>query len=77
LRLERLRTVGNPTQLVSPLDEPGEYLLRKRNGRPYTAWGFFAIWQRLMDKATAPGKGGEAPALAERFTVPRFESEVR
>jgi ribosomal protein S28E/S33 len=33
-------------------------LLRKRNGRRYTACGFSAIWQRLMDKATAPGRSG-------------------
>jgi integrase len=34
---------------------PGEYLIRKRNGRPYTGCGFSAIWQRLMARHV---KGG-------------------
>ena len=34
---------------------PGEYLLRKRNGRPYTEDGFSAIWQRLMVKYAEAG----------------------
>lgn len=64
---DELRRVTERAKALKP-QVPGEYLLRKRNGRPYTAWGFSAIWQRLMDKATAPGKNGEAPVLAERFT---------
>jgi integrase len=31
-------------------DIPREYLIRKRNGRPYSPRGFTAIWQRLMAK---------------------------
>jgi len=34
---------------------PAEYLLRKRNGRPYTEDGFSAIWQRLMVKYANAG----------------------
>jgi integrase len=34
---------------------PGEYLIRKANGHPYTADGFSAIWQRLMRKHVAAG----------------------
>ena len=34
---------------------PGEYLIRKRNGRPYSEDGFSAIWQRLMKKYAATG----------------------
>ena len=64
---DELRKITDRAKALKP-QVPGEYLLRKRNGRPYTAWGFSAIWQRLMDKATCPGKNGEAPALAERFT---------
>jgi integrase len=64
---DELRKITDRAKALKP-QVPGEYLLRKRNGRPYTAWGFSAIWQRLMDKATAPGKNGEVPALAERFT---------
>jgi integrase len=47
---------------------PGEYLLRKHNGKRYTARGFSAIWQRLMGRALAQGKNGEPPAMAQRFT---------
>ena len=64
---DELRRITERAKALKP-QVPGEYLLRKRNGRPYTAWGFSAIWQSLMDKATAPGKNGEAPVLAERFT---------
>ncbi len=34
---------------------PGDYLIRKRNGRPYTPRGFTAIWQRLMAKHVEAG----------------------
>ena len=34
---------------------PREYLIRKENGRPYTASGFSANWQRLMRKHVAAG----------------------
>jgi integrase len=64
---DEVRKITDRAKALKP-QVPGEYLLRKRNGRPYTAWGFSAIWQRLMDKATKPGKNGEAPALGERFT---------
>jgi integrase len=48
-------------------DIPRDYVLRSRSGQPYTKDGFNAIWQRLMRKATAPGRNGEPPALAARF----------
>lgn len=64
---DELRKITHRAKALKP-QVPGEFLLRKRNGRPYTAWGFSAIWQRLMDKATKPGKNAEAPALSERFT---------
>lgn len=48
-------------------DIPRDYVLRSGAGRPYTRDGFNAIWQRLMRKATSPGKNGEPPALAARF----------
>lgn len=41
-------------------DIPNEYLIRKRNGKPYTQDGFSAIWQRLQRKYAATG--------ARRFT---------
>jgi integrase len=64
---DELRKVIDRAKATKP-QIPGEYLLRKRNGRAYSARGFSAIWQRLMAKAMKPGKNGEPPALAERFT---------
>jgi integrase len=34
---------------------PRDYVLRTRGGGPYSAWGFSAIWQRLMKKFVASG----------------------
>lgn len=34
---------------------PGTYLLRTRGGAPYSARGFSAMWQRLMDRAVEQG----------------------
>lgn len=34
---------------------PREYLIRKRNGKPYSTDGFSAIWRRVMDKHVAAG----------------------
>jgi integrase len=64
---DQLRATIERAKALKP-QVPGEYLLRKRNGKQYTARGFSAIWQRLMDKALAPSKDGAPPALAERFT---------
>lgn len=36
-------------------DIPNEHLIRKRNGRPYTANGFSSNWQRLMRKHLKAG----------------------
>jgi integrase len=73
---DELRKITDRAKALKP-QVPGEYLLRKRSGRPYTAWGFSAIWQRLMDKATASGKNGEAPVLAERFTFHDLRASAR
>jgi integrase len=34
---------------------PGEYLIRKQDGKPYTGVGFSAIWHRLMKKHVKAG----------------------
>ena len=34
---------------------PGDYLIRTKKGRPYSAVGFSAIWQRLMAKHVKAG----------------------
>ena len=34
---------------------PREYLIRRANGKPYTASGFSSCWQRLMKKHVAAG----------------------
>jgi integrase len=36
-------------------DIPREYLIRKRNGKPYSPRGFTAIWQRLQQKYAKAG----------------------
>lgn len=43
------------TAKALPPQVPGEYLLRTRTGRPYSAAGFSANWQRLMRKHVANG----------------------
>jgi integrase len=64
---EHLKKTVERAKALKP-QVPGEYLLRTRNGGPYSARGFSAIWQRLMRKAVGPRRIGAAPALAERFT---------
>jgi integrase len=64
---DQLRATIERAKALKP-QNPGEYLLRNRNGKRYTARGFSAIWQRLMHKALAPGKEGAPPVLVERFT---------
>lgn len=34
---------------------PGEYLIRTRRGKPYSASGFYQIWRRVMIKHVAAG----------------------
>jgi integrase len=55
---------------------PREYLLRTRSGKGYTPSGFGANWQRLMKKATSPGKKGEPPVLAEWFKFHDFRAKA-
>ena len=51
---ENLRSIVDSAKRLSP-QIPGEYLIRKPNGKPYTARGFSAIWQRLMAKHVKAG----------------------
>jgi integrase len=51
---DELRTIVDRAKWLQP-QIPGEYLIRKRNGRPYTPRGFSAIWQRLMAKHVKAG----------------------
>lgn len=61
-----LRAVYDRAIALKP-DIPKQYLLRNREGQPYTPRGFGAMWQKLMRKVTRPGKDGSPPILAERF----------
>lgn len=58
---DELRSIVDRLQALPP-HIPRDYLIRKRNGRPYTADGFTAIWQRLVTKALKAG------AITERLT---------
>jgi integrase len=49
-----LKAITDRAKALKP-DIPNEYVLRKRNGRPYSEDGFSAIWQRLMAKHAAAG----------------------
>ena len=51
---DSLRSIVDRAKQLPP-QIPAEYLIRKRNGRPYTARGFSAIWQRLMTKHVKAG----------------------
>lgn len=52
---------------------PREYVLRRRDGLPYTEHGFRAIWQRVMRVASKGvkrrnGEWKRPPVITERFT---------
>jgi integrase len=49
-----LRAIIGRAKALSP-QIPADYVTRKPNGKPYTARGFSAIWQRLMAKHVAAG----------------------
>jgi integrase len=49
-----LRSIITRAKALKP-QIPGEYLIRKQNGKPYTGVGFSAIWQRLMKKHVEAG----------------------
>lgn len=49
-----LRATVEASKKLTP-DIPREFVIRKRNGRGYTARGFSAIWQRLMAKYVKVG----------------------
>jgi integrase len=49
-----LRAIVERAKAMVP-QVPAEYLIRKPNGKPYTAHGFSAIWQRLMAKHVKAG----------------------
>jgi integrase len=61
-----LREVVDRALALKP-DIPKVYLLRNRAGQRYTPRGFGAMWQKLMRKATRPGRNGAPPILEERF----------
>lgn len=49
-----LRAIVARAKALKP-QVPGDYLLRTRTGKPYTAAGFSANWQRLMRKHVKAG----------------------
>jgi integrase len=49
-----LRAIVDRAKRLAP-QIPGEYLIRSRRGKPYTAAGFSAIWQRAMAKHVKAG----------------------
>jgi integrase len=49
-----LRAIVDRAKRLAP-QLPGEYLIRTRKGRPYSAAGFSAIWQRVMAKHVKAG----------------------
>jgi integrase len=51
---EDLRAIVERCKRLAP-QVPGEYLIRTRRGRPYSAEGFSAIWQRAMAKHVQAG----------------------
>ena len=51
---DELRAIVARAKALKP-QVPGEYLLRTRNGKPYTAAGFSANWQRLITKHVKAG----------------------
>lgn len=63
---EDLRACVKAMNALAP-QIPREYLIRRRDGRPYSGPGIATNWQRLMAKATAKPAAGE-PVLAEVFT---------
>jgi len=51
---DELRRIVDRAKALKP-QVPGEYLIRTREGHPYTAEGFSANWQRLIAKHVAAG----------------------
>lgn len=51
---EDLKAIVDRAKQLAP-QIPGEYLIRTRRGKPYTAEGFSAIWQRTMAKHEKAG----------------------
>ena len=49
-----LRSIVEHAKRLTP-QIPADYLLRTQHGKPYTARGFSAIWQRLMTKHVKAG----------------------
>jgi integrase len=49
-----LREIVERAKRLSP-HIPAEYLIRTRRGKPYSARGFSAIWQRVMAKHVKAG----------------------
>jgi integrase len=51
---EDLRAIVDRAKALAP-QVPGEYLIRTRRGKPYSAAGFSANWQRVMTKHVKSG----------------------
>lgn len=51
---DELKAIVRELRALAP-QIPREFLLRKRNGRPYSGDGFSSTWQRLMTKHVAGG----------------------
>lgn len=51
---EDLRAIADRAKALAP-QVPAEYLIRTRRGKPYSAAGFSAIWQRVMAKHVRAG----------------------
>jgi integrase len=49
-----LRSIVERAKRLTP-QIPADYLIRTQHGKPYTAFGFSAIWQRLMMKHVKAG----------------------
>lgn len=51
---------------------PRFYVIRRRNGKPYTSYGFRSIWQRYMTKALGvknkDGTWKHEPVIKQRYT---------
>jgi integrase len=57
-----LRAIVERAKRLAP-QIPGDSLLRTRRGRPYSAAGFSAIWQRAMAKHAKPGGSDSASMI--------------
>lgn len=62
MRSEALNAVLERARVMAPQIDIGGYVVRTRDGKPYSGEGFRAMWQRLMRRIM------DRKLLAERFT---------